>query len=120
MQPDIPIEMNSNNKLWKLKLLSRIKVFGWYLQKGVILTKDNFAKRNWHGSIRKKCVFCQRDEKIKHIILQCRFAKSIWSVIQLALTLYLPSSAANIFGNWFNGVDHRFKKDVRVGAVGII
>jgi hypothetical protein len=53
--PHVPIDKVSNDKLWKLKLPLRIKVFGWYLRKGVILTKDNLAKRNWHGS--KRCVF---------------------------------------------------------------
>jgi hypothetical protein len=46
IQPDIPIEKVSNDKLWKLKLLMRIKVFGWYLRKGLIMTKDNLAKQN--------------------------------------------------------------------------
>jgi hypothetical protein len=53
IQPDPPIDKN-NNKLLKLKIPLRIKVFGWYLRKRV-LTKDNFAKKKWHGS--KKCVF---------------------------------------------------------------
>jgi hypothetical protein len=44
IQPDIPIDKHSNDKLWKLKLPLWIKVFGWYLRKGVILTKDNLAK----------------------------------------------------------------------------
>jgi hypothetical protein len=43
--PDVPIDKISNDKLWKLKILLRIKVFGWYLRKGVVLTKDNLAKR---------------------------------------------------------------------------
>jgi hypothetical protein len=63
--PDVPIDKISNNKLWKLKILLRIKVFGWYLHKGVVLTKDNLAKQNLHGS--KKCVFCHQDETIKHL-----------------------------------------------------
>jgi hypothetical protein len=53
--PDVPIDTISNDKLWKLKIPLRIKVFGWYLRKGVVLTKDNLAKRNWHGS--KKLLF---------------------------------------------------------------
>jgi hypothetical protein len=77
--PDVPIDKSSNNKLWKLKILLRIKVFGWYLRKGLVLTKDNLAKRNWHGS--KMCVFCHQDKTIKHIFLQCRVARSIWLVI---------------------------------------
>jgi hypothetical protein len=95
-----------------------ITIFGWYLCKGVILTKDNLAKRNWIGS--RTCVFCHQDETIKHLFLQCRFARSIWSVIQVASTLFPPRSIANIFGNWLNGIDNRFKKHIRVGAIAFI
>jgi hypothetical protein len=42
-----------------------IKVFGWYLGRGVVLAKDNLAKQNWHGSM--KCVFCHQNETIKHL-----------------------------------------------------
>jgi len=36
-----------HKKLWKLKIPLKIKIFLWFLQKGVILTKDNLARRNW-------------------------------------------------------------------------
>jgi hypothetical protein len=104
--PHVSIDKVSNDKLWKLKLPLRIKVFGWYLRKGVVLTKDNLAKRNWHES--KMCVFCHHDEI--HLFFQYRFARTIWSVIQVASTLFLPRSITNIFGNWLNGIDRRFKK----------
>jgi hypothetical protein len=77
--PNVPINKISNDKLWKLKIPLQIKVFRWYLRKGVVLTKDNLAKQNWHRS--KKCVFCHQDETIKHLFFQCRLARSIWSVI---------------------------------------
>lgn len=32
---------------WKIKLPLKIFMFMWYLKKGVILTKDNLAKRTW-------------------------------------------------------------------------
>jgi hypothetical protein len=118
IHPDVPIDTPNNNKLWKLKIPLRIKVFGWYLRKGVILTKDNLAKRNWQGS--KQCAFCHQEETIKHLFFNCRFARSIWSVIQLASSLYQPRSVTNIFGNWLNGIDPRFKKHIRVGAIAII
>ena len=63
IQPDIPVD--NNKKLWKMKIPLKTKVFAWYLRRGVILTKDNLAKRNWHGS--KKCVFCHHDETIQHL-----------------------------------------------------
>jgi hypothetical protein len=118
IQPDLPIDKNSNNRLWKLKLPLRIKVFGWYLRKGVILIKDNLAKRNWNES--RTCVFSHQDETIKHLFFQCRFARSIWSVIQVASILFPPRSIANIFGNWLNEIDNRFKKHIRVGAIAFI
>jgi hypothetical protein len=40
---DVP---NLNKRLWKLKVLLKIKIFLWYLRRGVVLTKDNLAKRN--------------------------------------------------------------------------
>jgi hypothetical protein len=115
IQSDFPRDKISNNKLWKLKLPLYIKVFRWYLHKGVILTKDNLAKRNWNGS--RTCVFCHHDKRIKRLFFQCHFARSIWSVIQVASTLFPPRSIANIFGNWLNGIDHRFKKHIMVGAI---
>ena len=33
--------------IWQAKFPMKIKVFMWYLKRGVILTKDNLAKRNW-------------------------------------------------------------------------
>jgi hypothetical protein len=44
--PDVLIDKICNNKLWKLKIPLWIKIFRWYLRKGVILIKDNLAKRN--------------------------------------------------------------------------
>jgi hypothetical protein len=115
IQTELPIDKFSNNRLWKLKLPLRIKVFGWYLHKGVVLTKDNLARRNWIGS--KACVFCHQDEIIKHLFFQCRFARSIWSVIQVASILFPPRSITNIFGNWLSGINNRFKKHIRVGGI---
>jgi hypothetical protein len=116
--PDVPIDKVSNDKLWKLKIPLRIKVFGWYLRKEVVLMKDNLAKRNWHGS--KKYVFFHQDKTIKHLFFQCLLARSIWPAIQIASTLFPPCSITNIFENWLNGIDNRFKKHIRVGAIAFI
>ena len=101
-----------------MKIPLKNKVFAWYLRRGVILTKENLTKRNWHGS--KQCVFCHKDETIKHLFFECQFAISIWSIIQIGSTIYPPTSIANIFGNLLNGVDNRFKQLIRVAAVAVI
>jgi hypothetical protein len=32
--------------IWQIKVPMKIKIFLWYLKKGVILTKDNLVRRN--------------------------------------------------------------------------
>lgn len=59
-----------------MKIPLKNKIFAWYLRRGVILTKDNLIKRNWHGS--PQCVSCHHDETIKHLFFQCKLARSIW------------------------------------------
>ena len=46
--------------IWRAKLPTKIKVFMWYLKKGVILTKNNLVRRNWHGD--KSCAYCHVPE----------------------------------------------------------
>jgi hypothetical protein len=95
LKPPKGIE-HDNKKIWKMKIPLKNKIFAWYLRRGVILTKDNLIKRNWH----KTCIFfCLQDEIIKHFFFHCNFARSIWSVTQAASGLYTPTSIANIFGN---------------------
>ena len=73
----------SSKHVWKVKVPLKIKVFMWFVHKQVILTKDNLAKRNWTGS--KRCSFCDSDESIRHLFLDCPLAKILWRSIQLLL-----------------------------------
>ena len=59
--------------IWKIKVPLRIKIFMWFVHKGVILTKDNLLKRSWIGNSR--CCFCDHNETIKHLFLECPLAK---------------------------------------------
>jgi hypothetical protein len=78
----------------------------------------NHIKRNRHE--RKMCVFCTHDETIKHLFIQCNFARSIWSVIQAASGLYPPTSTAGVFGNQVHGIDYKYITLLRVGAMALI
>jgi hypothetical protein len=82
-------------------------------RKGVVLTKDNLIEQNWHGS--KKCVFCQ-DKTIK-LILSISFRQIYMVSHPSSLNLVPPCSITNIFENWLNKIDDRFKKHIRVGAI---
>jgi hypothetical protein len=48
--------------IWKLKIPLKIKVFMWYLTKGVTLTKYIFLQRNWKGD--NSCYFFSSEEII--------------------------------------------------------
>jgi hypothetical protein len=52
----------------------------------------------------------------KTLILPMQFHQ----IYMVASTLFPPCSIANIFGNWHNGNDHRFKKHIRMGAIAFI
>jgi hypothetical protein len=35
-----------HKKIWKIKISLKIKIFLWFLQRGIVLTKDNLARKN--------------------------------------------------------------------------
>jgi hypothetical protein len=39
IQPEVPVD--DNNKILKMKILLKTKIFAWYLRRGVALTRDN-------------------------------------------------------------------------------
>ena len=97
-----------NKIIWKLRMPLKMKIFMWYLLKGVVLTKDNLARRNWNGSLR--CCFCMKNETIQHLFVECHYAKFLWRAIQFSFGLYLPHGISHIFDNWLLGVDKKKKK----------
>ena len=105
---------NHNKVIWKLKAPLKIKVFLWYLKRGVILTKDNLAKRNWKGSL--KCCFCHKNETIRHLLFDCHFARRVWDFIFLAFGISRPSNIHNMFGNWIGGFGNDHKGLALLGA----
>ena len=111
---DVP---NLNKRLWKLKAPLKIKIFLWYLRRGVILTKDNLAKHNWNGSV--KCCFCHKDETIKHLFFECQFARTTWNMVQVATNLYPPCSISNVFGSWLWGITKDLKSLAILGAAAV-
>jgi hypothetical protein len=74
----------------------------WYLKRGVTLTKDNLAGRNWNGN--KTCCFCSIPETIKHQFFKCTYASFIWRLIQISTGLRRPWDANDLFGVWARGL----------------
>ncbi|WVZ54184.1 hypothetical protein U9M48_005022 [Paspalum notatum var. saurae] len=69
--------------IWKTKIPLKTKIFMWYVKRGVLLTKDNLARRNWNGHL--GCCFCNANESIQHLLFDCRLAKFLWRVVFMSL-----------------------------------
>lgn len=98
--------------LWKIKIPLKIKIFMWFLNRKVLLTKDNLAKRNWSGC--KQCCFCGLEETIQHLLISCPYARLVWRIVHVSFNLPPPTNVTNMFGNWLNGVDKKLKAQIRV------
>ena len=70
---------------WKTKTPLKIKIFLWYLKRGVVLTKDNLLKRRWKGD--SKCNFCGSEETIQHLFFDCRVAWFVWNVLFITFNI---------------------------------
>jgi len=102
---------------WKLKVPLKIKIFLWYLDKGVILTKDNLIKRKWKGDA--KCCFCNCDETIRHLFFECHLAKCVWQAIQYTFAVTPPVNITCMMGSWLNGYPAKLKKQMLIGVSAI-
>jgi hypothetical protein len=103
-----------NTLIWKLKLSLKIKVFMWYLYKGVILTKDNLARRRWQGD--RKCCFYSSDETIQHLIFDYHYAKFIWRTVYISFNLKPPTCIHNLFIGWMEGLNRKLKSQILCGC----
>ena len=100
-----------------MKIPLKIKTFLWYLRRGVVLTKDNLAKRNWHRN--QHCCFCHENEMIQHLFFNYRFTRLVWATIYVAWGLPQPRDVSSMFGNWTIGVPKEYKQLVRVGVAAL-
>jgi hypothetical protein len=106
-----------HKSIWKLKIPLKIKIFLWYLQKGVILTKDNLAKKNWTGS--QKCCGCNINESIDHLFLDCPYARMVWRIISYATGLTPPNSIRHMFGSWLSNQSKKIRNLIWVGVAAV-
>jgi hypothetical protein len=110
--------ISRSKHVWKVKVPLKIKVFMWFVHKQVILTKDNLAKRNWTGS--RRCSFCDHDESIKHLFLDCPMAKILWRSVHIAFNITPPNTINTLFGTWLDGIDSETARHIRVGVCALL
>ena len=86
-------------------------------KRGVILTKDNLAKKNWKMS--KKFYGCNSNETIKHLFMDCPNARMVWRVIFFATGLSKPISIHHIFGSWLSNQNKKIRNLIWVGVAAV-
>jgi hypothetical protein len=109
-------QVECSSLLWNLNIPHRIKIFLWYLRRWVVLTKNNLARRNWHGC--KQCVFYMHLEIIKHLFFDCHFARFLWWAVQVFFNISIPTSMEHLFSDWTNSVG-RLKRIILMGAAAL-
>ena len=90
----------------------------WFVHKEVILTKDNMVKWRWVGS--SWCCFCDQNETIKHLFLDCPLAKLLWCSVHIAFNVTPPNSIHTLFGTWLNGVETNIARHIRIGVCALL
>jgi hypothetical protein len=106
--------VDTNKRMWKVRIPLKIKIFMWYIYKGVVLTKDNLAKRNWKGN--KQCSFYCKDENIQHLFFKCYYARFLWGLVHITFGILPPHNTDHLFGPWTNGLSGRLKRLLLAGA----
>jgi hypothetical protein len=97
-----------------IKLPVKVKIFVWYLQKGVILTKNNLAHGQWKGSL--KCCFCNMEETIQHLFFDCQMARIMWRIVQISFNILPPANIEHLFTGCLNGINRKLMYKILVGA----
>lgn len=63
--------------IWKSKVVPKIKNFAWKLVSKAIVVRDNLGRRGLQ--ILECCPLCLCVETVDHLILDCDWAKVVWT-----------------------------------------
>jgi hypothetical protein len=83
----------------------------------VVLTKDNLARKNWKGS--QKCVGCNLNEMVQHLIMDCHYARMDWRMVYLTTSLTQPKSIRHIFDSWLSNQNSKIGALIWVGIAAL-
>jgi hypothetical protein len=109
----VPFDISS----WKVKIPLKIKIFLWFLRRGVLLTKDNLAKRKWKGGT--DCCFCNMQETIQHLFFDCPLARLVWGIVCITFDIRIPMSVEDVFGSWIRDFPFKQRNRVLLGVAAV-
>lgn len=92
------------NKLWRLRIPLKGKIFYWIVLKKRLLTADNLIKRGWTGDT--TCVLCgSEEETMDHLFTNCVFAKFI--LVTVVEGVQVGDLGADVHSVWDRWVDRK-------------
>jgi hypothetical protein len=95
----------------------KIKIFLWFLNNGVVLTKDNLVKRRWKGCT--KCGFCAQQETVQHLFFDCPLARLVWGCVAVAFGINGPTCVQHLFGPWLRSFSKKQRSLVVIGVAAL-
>ncbi|WVZ49884.1 hypothetical protein U9M48_001207 [Paspalum notatum var. saurae] len=90
-----------SQEIWQTKIPLKTKISMWYVKRGVLLTKDNLARRNWNGY--QGCCFLII---IQHLFFDCLLAKFVWRIAFMTLGLSPPRNTEHLLNQWSSQGDY--------------
>ncbi|WVZ79760.1 LOW QUALITY PROTEIN: hypothetical protein U9M48_027301 [Paspalum notatum var. saurae] len=83
--------------IWRSKIPPKIKIFLWFIENNVLLTKDNTIKRKWDGD--PICYFCNQKETIDHLFFTRPIAKVVWGLSKSELQAMVKARILSVVAN---------------------
>ena len=67
-----------------------------------------------------RCSFCDNEENISHLFLQCPLARVLWHTVGIAFNIGPLDSIDTLFGEWLDGVDMIIARHIRIGVCALL
>jgi hypothetical protein len=77
------------DRLWKLKVVPKVRVFWWRVLRGILPVEQTLQYR--HITTLARCKVClAADEDMRHALLRCTHAMRFWSEARVLLDVKIP------------------------------
>jgi hypothetical protein len=87
------------NKLWRLQLPLKLKLFSWLVGNNKLLTWEVLQRRGWVGP--SLCLLCKAaPENLFHLLMHCPFSKEVWHRITVHYNLLSSWSGSTIMDSF--------------------
>lgn len=91
---------DANVQIWKTKTPPTVRIFGYLLLRGKILTRDVLSKRKIHCQM--NCVMCLNCgmETAIHLLFRCEYAASVWDELNRRMGFQCVLNQEDVLSIW--------------------